>query len=525
MDEVALGIPPLGKVSAWGNPFHGTIVSSTLTLPNDETLTIPAATHNDCFIFRVPGAPGGGSAAVPAGGEWRDYLLLYGNCSAVYGKTISSNIVNWLYAHPDGSRWLITMNGGTGIAFSNASLNLTFFAKRFGEIGAAAESIEFTLTLASRGLGEATPLVDESLPASAMIGISDVTESGDKCCLMFWATKTGTEVEGQRFPYGFFEVVLSSTDFTASTATLVYDIADVAGARQEAFYDYTSPTFPPPPFCGSETASNTASAAAEYVDGAIVACWYDDTDVLKAITFTYNQPLVSSTPDIYSMSASCEYNYATEKTNNSEWSIVCGATGIGTYTITATADYYLKGLNTTPGDISLAWREESLDMLVAAGADTLFSMSYFSYTDGAEPGNTDGALNERFDSWVTGVLPDFTVYTSLQVNLSRMHPWALYSAPRVADHDIAPFIPEANDAPQLFAKRFSSTLIGFGRTWINRTTLERETRIDKFLTKSGLVANSYSVPVDIELRQLSATVHPVTFDVEIAPDGTARSFV
>lgn len=518
MDENSPLQAPCSHPLAFGNPWHGSIVNSTLTLPDASTRMVPIPLTNDVFDFHVPGAAGGGSAPAPAGGIWRDYLLLYGTCNSVYGEAVSSWPVNWLFARSDGSRWLVSVTSAvTGIALSNAALVVDFSATRFGEFGGTGETIAFSLTLADRGLGNTLPAeITEALPASVSIGISDIASRGQKCCLMFYALKAGGENGTQRFPYGFFEVALSDTLFGSSTATLAYNIAAVAGTRANGGYTASGT---PPSGCGSSVYNNNADVPVISAASAIMAAWYK-ADVLKPVYFNYAQPLTSTTYTWSNVGVSpCVGSFAIDYFTGAEFTVDYGTADFGVYSLSATADAELHGVATYPS-VPTTTTEDTV-VTLSAGATVLFNAErHISYGTAPSIG-TSGTQNAAFSLWTTSV-DGSTVYIAMNVDPTRFHPWAMGQPPlEMVRSDIA----DLNNAPQFFAKRAAANLILIGRTWIDKATLDRKTVIDRALTRNGAAAVAYPVPDNVTLGQISAAAQPVTGEIAIGADSAARGWV
>lgn len=509
---------------AWGNPYHGEIVGSTLTLPDASTRTVPATTSNACFDFHVPGAPGGGDAPVPAGGEWRDYVLLYGAGQVVYGKQVSTEAANWLYVRPDGSRWLIKLISPTSdITANGSSLTIYFTATRFGDLSGAPESgVNFNVTLANRGMDTSGVSSLTSVPSTVSLGISDISSDGQKCCLMFYQTIAGDVLGGQRLPVAFAEITLHATTWSSSSIALFRDIDDVAGARASSSYTFTDGT--PSPCSG--TVSNTASGGGvNSIEDSVMACWYDGAGTLVPVHFNWTNPLTSSTFTKYWPCA--EYFTATE-TDDAEFSITYGAATFGEYALSFSHSYSKTATVTAVGDpddgsISEVWTDS-----LTAGATELFGIDITHGSDSAPTGVNyyNGAWNRDWIGYSGLIYPGPVNYTALEgAYYTSLYAWTTTGGPQLADHDLAAFEPEVNNAPKLFARLCSPTLILIGRTWINRITFEQEIRIDKAITKLGAVNIATSIPAGTTLSQISAAVHPVTGDIIIGTDGVARSFV
>lgn len=504
MDEINLGTAPLAEVVAWGNPWHGPIVDTTLTLPDSSTRTVPAPEHNAVFDFHVPGAPGGGGAPVPAGGEWRDYLLLYGDCRHVYGNEIAATAVNWLYASPDGSRWLVSVTSAvSGIALSSAALTINLSAKRFGEFGGTPETVNFSVTLANRGLGETLDAdITGSIPSTVGIGISDLLPDGSKAVLMFQApiSASSGELNGQQFPLGFFEISLNSSSFPASTATLLYNIAQVAGTREAGTYIYSGG------FAVGETGYATATAASSSVTNAIMAVWYTGAGAAAPVYFNYHQPLESST-----------------------WVNVGDGSGTESHSASLTATYGGGSWAAYTYAASLAYSgsdgSETLDIALTDNDGTIWTVDV-NKTPGTD-GNKSGTRNRTLQSWlgISATPPDIG-YEALSFGVTAYTPWATSLLPLDGANGLIAFYdPEIYKAALVYCKRASARLFLICRTWIDHDTGARKTIIDKALTPGGLIEVGYAVPDDTLQRNLSAAWQPVTGDINIGSDGEVRAWV
>ena len=143
---------PPGRIVTWGSPWHGPCQDGNVTLPNDQQMaysqTDQGGSGGDVIVFRPPGTklpkrPAEWEAAdAAAGREWRDYALVTGWVTrCLYGKSLGKGHGCWLYAAPDGSRWLISTMSVPVTADYTSSWTRTFTATRFGDIavGTAAE--------------------------------------------------------------------------------------------------------------------------------------------------------------------------------------------------------------------------------------------------------------------------------------------------------------------------------------------------------------------------------------------------
>lgn len=510
---------PHSRLVAFGSPWHGSILGPTLTLPDASTRTVPVPQVNDVFDFHVPGAPGSGGASAPTGGAWHDYLLLYGNCGAIYGKTVSTYPVNWLFARTDGSRWLISLtSAATGIALSGAALTISLRATRFGEFGGTVEVVNFSVTLSDRGLGNSLPsIIAEALPGSVNIGISDIASRGNKCCLMFYALKTGSGEHGtQRYPYGFFEVTLSDSSFSASTATVAYNIADVAGARVNG--DYVNSGTPPTTCASPSTYTNNPTVPEIYILDAIMAAWYK-ADVLTPVPFNYSQPLTAG-GYVWSLvgSSPCTGTFTVDYYSSGSSTVTYGSSDFGSYWFTMTGSQEGHGDRIYPDVPSNTYVDKANVNMVN---DTGYLFNYVR--DLTLPGDIPFALSGTRNVQFTGVgSVHFSIaYTAMSIDITRFHPWAIAQTPV----EMWNSVDELNYAPQPFAKRAAANLIIIGRTWVDKSTLDRKTIIDRVITKNGAATISYAVPDNVTLSQISASAHPVTGEVTIGADSAVRAWV
>jgi len=201
---------PPGKLGIWGRPWHGLVEGGTLTLPNGDSMAHALPTqgqsgYGDVWLFRVPGTPAvartpsQAAADAAAGRQWLDYALIPAPPSGrhLYGQPIGDGTA-WLYAAPDGSRWLCTLAGLGIFVDLTAALDLTLTAARFGQFGAAAESHTLDLSLADLqqtlpGAGGGGYQVDaprvghDGLPiiiANAILRVAAASPTGDRAAIL-----------------------------------------------------------------------------------------------------------------------------------------------------------------------------------------------------------------------------------------------------------------------------------------------------------------------------------------------------
>lgn len=146
---------PPGRLVTWGSPWHGPHQQGEVTLPTGAKMALPQADQGgsggDVLVFRPPGTalpprpPEWLAADAEAGREWRDYALITGrNNRCLYGKSLGKGHGCWLYAAPDGSRWLVSIGGmhaGPADVDFTVPWTRTFTATRFGDIAVGAKDV------------------------------------------------------------------------------------------------------------------------------------------------------------------------------------------------------------------------------------------------------------------------------------------------------------------------------------------------------------------------------------------------
>lgn len=137
--------------------------------PNPDSFTIEGTT-GDSVVLRVPGTPPVVrtpeelAADSEAGRTWLDYAILAGGQRRLYGKHLGE--MAWIYAAPDGSRWLMEING-TDVT-----------AKRFGVVPSTptepvvAQTMDLGITIPGSG----------SFPL--LYAIDDINSDGSEIALV-----------------------------------------------------------------------------------------------------------------------------------------------------------------------------------------------------------------------------------------------------------------------------------------------------------------------------------------------------
>lgn len=220
---------PPGRVTVWGRPWHGLVEGGTLTLPNGATMAHPYpgdAGDADVLAFRLPGTPAvvrspeQAAADAAAGRQWLDYALISGRYDRqLYGQRIGGN-GTWLFAAPDGSRWLATLAGVPDTHDLTMPWATHLTLDRFGEIGGAAEqhTVAVTLTDWQQELpGVGYTLTYAGSVTSADVAVEDVDTGGGRVILSI-ALDTSDAID--RRPLGFILLSLSGLPGVDATANM-----------------------------------------------------------------------------------------------------------------------------------------------------------------------------------------------------------------------------------------------------------------------------------------------------------------
>lgn len=220
---------PPGRVTVWGRPWHGLVEGGTLTLPNGATMAHPSpgdAGDADVLAFRLPGTPAvvrspeQAAADAAAGRQWLDYALISGRYDRqLYGQSIGGN-GTWLYAAPDGSRWLVTLAGVPATHNLTMPWATSVTLDRFGEIGGEAEQHTVAATLGDwqqEMPGRGYDLTYAGTVTSADVAVEDVDTGGGRAIL---SISVGTFHRIDRRPLGFILFGLSGTPGIDAAATM-----------------------------------------------------------------------------------------------------------------------------------------------------------------------------------------------------------------------------------------------------------------------------------------------------------------
>lgn len=333
---------PAGVVKMFGHPWHGLVEDGTLTLPNAATMPYPAPTaagEADVLAFVVPGTPAvvrtpaQAAADAAAGRQWLDYALISGRTTRrLYGQPIGGN-GSWLYAAPDGSRWLATLAGVPGTHDLTAPWSTTVTFDRFGAFGTPPEQHVLAVTLAD---WQQTLPVDPAEPyfldgfwgevTNAKVEMEDVRRDGSAALLCVqmdmnafaWAFITDKEPI-KRLLIGTIEMTLTGTPGVDAAAALTvrHSRAAMLGTLSwsetpdyvryyHAYIGDGSPgttwfwtADPEDPgvdgFSGAQAAVGSRTGAASHT-GRVMAVGYDAIGQLREITLDITEQWSSSEP-------------------------------------------------------------------------------------------------------------------------------------------------------------------------------------------------------------------------------------
>lgn len=243
---------PPGRITIWGHPWHGLVEDGVLTLPNAATMSYPAPSAGgeaDVLAFAVPGTPAVSrdaaqtAADTAAGRQWLNYALISGHYARqLYGQNIGGN-GSWLYAAPDGSRWLVTLAGVPNTHDLTTPWATTVTCVRFGEFGTDPETHVLNATLADWQQsipghpGGDYNVAGGGTITSAQVSVDDVRTDGSQAVLVIYSDASspisGLQNPVRWRPLGFLTCTLSGTPGLDGAASLqvVRSRADTLGSR------------------------------------------------------------------------------------------------------------------------------------------------------------------------------------------------------------------------------------------------------------------------------------------------------
>jgi len=229
LDRNSPTVDALGKLGAFGNPYHGPVQGGTLTLPNATTKTWPQpdATYFDTagstHLLMRPGQPvvtrttEQAAADAADGLQWRNKAMLSGGKFQLYSK----NLNGWVYIDPSGGRWLIefvTPIDTIFLAFTTP-ISLSMRVTRFGSFGGSATTFTTTIGLTDWGQSGYTAFRDfprDSPPVnvtSAEFFLETVTPSGSRAAISVHQLRTASDLTSDptidvsvRHPLGWLEI-------------------------------------------------------------------------------------------------------------------------------------------------------------------------------------------------------------------------------------------------------------------------------------------------------------------------------
>lgn len=211
-----------GEIQTFGDPWHGLVVGSTLTLPGGITRSVPGASPvgGDCYVVQVPGQPAVATPPADAalGMTWLNYGLMSGQNHCIYGVALGEN--SWLYIDAAGAAWLaaMTFNVATGVG------SVAF--KRFGVFPDDGAGVVQTASFSVSG------------PFSGSAWqIDDIKSGGDGVLVVafepydVWPGVSGMATAGFRDVGGALELTISGTPPAAIVSAV--QLADQSQAGGE----------------------------------------------------------------------------------------------------------------------------------------------------------------------------------------------------------------------------------------------------------------------------------------------------
>ncbi|MDH4873010.1 hypothetical protein [Pseudomonas sp. BN515] len=222
----------------WGCPWHGRVEGGHLTLPNGENRPWPQpdGARRDLYpdnramwltnnagtthLVRMPGVPAVERSTeeladdAAAGRTWLNKALLAGASDTAAAKTYlhSKEVDGWIYAAPDGSRWMACALGEYQWTSADG-LTIPLEMRRFGVFGAPAASHSYSRTISTAAMGQPSWLSSEERRGK----VEAIKPDGSQAIVRLYldAAQEGTK--------GFLQLTLSGTpgvDFSASLTAL-----------------------------------------------------------------------------------------------------------------------------------------------------------------------------------------------------------------------------------------------------------------------------------------------------------------
>ncbi|MBV2132056.1 hypothetical protein KRX52_04495 [Pseudomonas sp. MAP12] len=216
----------------WGCPWHGRVQGGQLTLPNGQQMAWPQPagdTPDDAgftLLVKMPGVPpvertpDEQMADTAAGMQWLDSAIIAGagkqefkdtGTTHLHGKNINSG---WIYAAPDGSRWLVNGLGRRKMLTEAVSRTLTF--RRFGVLGGKSKSYSKSVSISGAAADQAnwSGLYVTDPQRFRYNQVQDVSPPGDRAVLMIYTAR-----EKDR-PLGFLLLTITGTPGVDLVVTL-----------------------------------------------------------------------------------------------------------------------------------------------------------------------------------------------------------------------------------------------------------------------------------------------------------------
>lgn len=262
---INIGGVPTDKVNVWGWCWHGLIrpadnpSQGEILLPNGQTKEHPLTGSTNYRIY-VPGTPAvvrtpeQQAADEAAGRQWWNEAILSG--TGLYGQDLGG----WLYCSPDGTRWIIDLDGAQ--------------AKRMGEFGKPPQTKAMTVTWPADN-GQSTPSLDfgeGEAPVFQWPVPIDISSDGRKAILMLYMRDVAYGPLERPMPVGFLLVEVTGGAATpfAANITVLYTRAETLGTS-----GYTSDLVVEHDGTGNPISAN-GTETREIIDR-IWAAWFNDS--------------------------------------------------------------------------------------------------------------------------------------------------------------------------------------------------------------------------------------------------------
>ena len=523
----------------WGCPWHGPVRGGVLSLPNGATLPwaqhVPAAgyppdTAGYTLRQRLPGVqPVQRSveelaADQAAGRQWWHQAIVSGSGdgTASVGYLHGRNVGGWIYAAPDGSRWLVKGLGRLPWQAGYLKVDLTLV--RFGQFGAAPDATSSWKLIGNDAIGQPLNAGGDGCYAR----VEDITADGAQAIVMLYTENGGVR---RRDAHGFVLLALSGTpgvDFALQLAPLrsaaqtygqvvidnAMSVAYLSGdvSLAESVSDQTTPypacggyrerietpSWPATPVGAVELSKFTAASGTNRLtlSGRIVAMWFDAAGVPTEVALDVTKTCAATAQAAIAFSGQNTYRAANQ--------VLDGACALSSY---AQVEWYRQTDDvswTVDYALQISLRCGAVQLTRSASCTATFSGQVVQQGAAA---TSSAALSRQF-----AMFGQAWTHQEVSPGVRERPPLYAFSS-RDAEPvlGMAPFWYLPRDTASADVHRWSNNLIGLTTTW---TVAGQSGRSMAALSPSGATAVIAESPPDA--ARLYGSYNPVTGEALIA---------